>query len=523
MKRILLFLIIVGIFIGVFVNVRNKVLNSGTDEIVNVVEPEVYIPELNLPLIEVDTLNPILTHNKQVSDVLKLVYEPLISFDEENKIVPTLATEWYEKDAKTWIVKVNTFAKWHSDKNVSIEDVIFTYNAIKKSDDSVYKTNVENIVSMEKIDENAIQINLLEKDRYLIYDLTFPIIPKYYFENDMLNETKNTRMIGTGPYKFQEVSEDGNKINLEANLDWWKNEKLKLEKIYLYKYPTYGEAIKAFKSTEIDVISTTMSSWQKKFGAIGINSYMYESNEFETIIPNTQNVLLSESSVRRMLLEGINSENIVESVYVGNGSISNCPINSNSYLSVDTNKRYYDVEKSKQLLINAGWNNSSGVWKKEIQNKTYTLKFDLLVNKDNEEKMKIANMIVENLKEVGVNIKLVKVTKEEFNKRIDKGNFELALATISLNSDIDILELVTTGYTKNFARYSNVELDNIISNINESNMIESFIKIQEIYKNESPYIGMYYKCNNLLTNKSVKGNIKPTSWNVYHDIIGWCK
>ena len=36
------------------------------------------------------------------------------------------------------------------------------------------------------------------------------------------------------------------------------------------------------------------------------NSNIYEGAEFETIIPNTKNEILKESSVRRMILAGIN-------------------------------------------------------------------------------------------------------------------------------------------------------------------------------------------------------------------------
>ena len=89
--------------------------------------------------------------------------------------------------------------------------------------------------------------------------------------------------------------------------------------------------------------------------------------------------------------------------------------------------------------------------------------------------------------------------------------------------DTDVIELVESSSGKNFAKYQNIEIDNITFDVNENNIEEKFTIIQEIYKNEAPYIGMYYKCNNLLTNKSVKGNINPTSWNVYHDITGWCK
>lgn len=524
MKKVLLFLIAVGFFIGAFITIKNNALKSKeNNEVIKEIENETYIDELNLPLIEVDTMNPLFTKNKQVCDILKLIYEPLFDFDETNKIVPKLASEWLERDDNTWLIKLNDNAIWHDGKDFSAEDIIFTYDSIKSSETSVYKENLKNIESIEKIDNNTIQINLLSNDDLIFYKLTFPIIPKHYFTNDLYNELNVVRLCGTGPYRYTSITDDEKVISLTSNESWWKKESFKLNKIYLHKYATYGEAIKAFKSTEIDVISTTMSSWQKKFGAIGINSYMFESSEYETIIANTQKNILNESSVRRMILSIINSENIVESIYNGNGKVSSYPNVSTSYLNFTKENRNHDIEKAKQLLINAGWNNLSGLWKKQINGKLYVLEFDLLVDSENEQKIEIANMIVENLKEIGIKTNIIKVKTSEYHKRIEKGNFELALATLNLDMDTDVIELVESNSIKNFARYNNFEIDNIIAQINKENLDQSYMKIQEIYKNECPYIGMYYKCNNLLTNKSVKGNINPTSWNVYHGITGWCK
>ena len=372
MKRVLLCLIAIGVVIGILVVLKEARLNTMVEIPTNASgDNEIYIDELNLPLIELDIFHPLLTKNKQVSDTLKLIYEPLFDLNEKNKLEPKLAVEWFEKDELTWIIKLNSEVKWHDGNEFTAEDVVFTYETIL-NDESVYRENIKNILSIEKIDKNAIQINLSQKDNLLFYQLVFPIIPKHYLKGDWISEDKLLQAIGTGPYEVLEVSDDKKIITLNSNPDWWKGQEYKLNTIHLYQYTTYGEAMKAFKSTEIDVISTTMSSWQKKFGAIGNNSYMYEGAEFETIVPNTQNEVLKESSVRRMILAGINSANIIETIYQGSGKISQCPIQSSSYLNFYPNEKNYDIEKAKQLLINAGWQNETGVWKKNKDGKTYT-------------------------------------------------------------------------------------------------------------------------------------------------------
>ena len=79
----------------------------------------------------------------------------------------------------------------------------------------------------------------------------------------------------------------------------------KLKTINLNKYSTYSEEIKAFKSAEIDMILTNMYDWKEKFGFIGINSYKFENTEYEVLIPNTENKILADNSVRKAILYGI--------------------------------------------------------------------------------------------------------------------------------------------------------------------------------------------------------------------------
>ena len=208
MKRVLAILIAIGIIIGVLVVLKETSLE------VKIATPqidsgnhEIYIDELNLPLIELDTFHPILTKNKQVCDTLKLIYEPLFDLNEKNKLEPKLATEWYEKDELTWIIKLNTKAKWHDGKPFSAEDVIFTYQTILKNE-SVYRENIKNIIAIEKIDENAIQIRLAERDKKILYQLIFPIISKHYLQGDLIEKEKILQAIGTGPYQYHSISED---------------------------------------------------------------------------------------------------------------------------------------------------------------------------------------------------------------------------------------------------------------------------------------------------------------------------
>lgn len=522
MKKILVFIICVSLALGLFLGIRDFMLSKEELPVDNIVIDESYVDELKLPVIEIDTLNPIYTANRQVRDTLRLIYEPLIDLDENNKLEPVLATEWTEKDDLTWIIKLRENVRWHSDKSFGPEDVIFTINAIKAETTSTYYPNVSNIADVTSIDENSIAITLSEKDGLLPYKLNFPIIPNYYYRDDLYNKTKFERPIGTGPYKYVDTTDDEMRITLDFNANWWKYFDAKLRKIYLYKYSSYGEAIKAFKSSEIDVISTSMYSWKKKFGVIGINSYSYENSIFETMIPNTEKVVLSENSVRRAILYALNRNNIISEVYESNASEKDIMIHEYSWLYDKNSLVEYSPEKSKQLLVNAGWTQNGGSWSKQINGKTYTLSFNLMVNASDEEKIKVANLIKENLADVGIKINISKVDKNTYSQNISSGNFDLALADIELQSEYDIMDLFTVH---NYARYQKDTFNKVFDKMYIENISirDVFYELQSLYKDEIPYIGLYFKNDTLLTNKAVKGEISPTWWNVYHNITTWRK
>ncbi len=514
---------LIGVVIGLIITIRtNYKVKVPVEQIEKEVE-EVYIDELNLPLIAVDTLNPIFTQNKQVSDTLKLIYEPLFGWNEKNQLEPLLASEWSEKEANVWLIKLKENVLWHNGQTLTAEDVMFTYQAILQSSESVYKEAIENILQIEKLEEQAIQITLKEEDHNFIKNLTFPILPKSYFENGLASQNLANKPVGTGPYRFCDFSEEEKRYLLEANENWWKNSAFKLKKIYLYQYDTYSEAMKAFKNVKIDVISTSMENWQKKFGVVGINSYAYENGQWGSILVNTQKTLLQDSSIRRMLLWALNRENMIENICHTNAKISNFPVPSYSWLNSNKNEQSFDIEKAKQLLINAGWEKKQGGWQKRQDGKNLVLRFQLLVNMEDETQLKIASQIVENLKEIGIEVTLVKVTRAELQKRVTEGNFDLALSTIYLGTDRSMLELLKSDSTKNFAHFANEEVDHLIEQLNLVNQEETYQALEEIYKQEVPYISLFYKCNTLLTNKSVKGDITPTYWNIYHGITGWCK
>ena len=522
MKKILMFFITCGIIVGLIIGLKSQ---PQVNEEKNIQNETIQVStkdasEINLSISDIDTLNPLRTKNSHIADILKLIYDPLISYDYEHQIEACLAKEWAKKDELTWIIKLRENVLWHGGEKFTSEDVKYTIETLMKNEIlSPYASNVVNIKAVDIVDDVTIVLTLNEKDPYIMAKLTFPIIPRYYFKNEgIVDEEKSNRPVGTGAYKYFENTDE--KLTLVANEEWWQDVEIRLKKINLKKYTTYGEAVKAFKSSEVDMIMTTMYNWKEKFGFIGINSFGFESSKYEVIIPNAQNKILKEPAVRRAILQAINRENIVSDIYDESASIQDIPIASVS--KYQTKSTEYDLEKSKQTLINAGWTQTTSGWSKENKK----LKFTLIVPENDVEKIAVAEKIKEDLNEISINITIKKLSWDSFKKAIESDAFELALATLEIKNEYQIQDMVATENIYNYANYTNLEMDKTIENLKKYESEEyarEFEVFKQIYESQMPYIGLYFKENTILTNKSVKGEYKSTNYNPYRNIINFCK
>ena len=521
MRKILMFFIILGITIGLLEGMNSKTVkqeeNNENMELESIDTNNSY---LSLAISDVDTLNPLRTKRLHLTNVLKLIYEPLFSYDEQNQVIPILVEQWMKRDELTWIIRLRDDVIWHNGEKFTANDVKYTIDILINNEiDSIYKANVVNILSAEVMDEKTITITLKEVDSYFESKLTFPIISKNYFmEQDLNNELKSNVLMGTGPYKY--VTEDEFEIKLMYNEDWWKKENVKLKNINLRKYSEYSEAIKGFKSSEVDMIVTNMYDWKENFGFIGINSYQYENTEYEVLIPNTENKIFSDNAVRKALLYGINRPNIVSTIYDDNAIISDLPIMSNSKYSETSVE--YNPDIAKQILINGGWIQENNKWNKD----NTILKFTLLVCNEEQEKIAVAEKIKNNLNEIGIPVTVKTINWEDLVKSLDTNKFEIILMSLDIKNEYKMQDMVQIGNTHNYANFISVEINEIIEELKKSEgdaYYEKMKTFKEKYINELPYIGLYFKTDVILTNKSVKGEYKSTVYEPYRNIMNFYK
>ena len=489
-----------------------------------IVEETKMITNVRVPIISFDTINPILSKNQNIQDISRLIYEPLLNITTDNKIIMYLAKEWSKQSNTSYVVKLKENVKWHDGNEVVARDVQFTIDRLKEiGANSIYAYNVEKVISVEVIDKNTIKINLSEEVPFFEYNLTFPIMSHYYYENeDFVNTEKNNNPVGTGRFK---VSENSENIILKKNNDWWnyKEEETKLEEIRLVKYQSIGEVYNAFKIGNIDLLTTKTTQLEEYIGTIGYYKKEYYGRNLDYIAFNCEENILSNVEVRRAISYLINKENIVAGIYKGAYYKANFPLEFGSYLYEDKKVSYeVNEEKARSILGQTGWTYNKKIWQRVKDYRTQKLRFDLIVNSTNDARVQVAENIKQTLSEFGIDINIRKVSDSQYQNYLKNKNYDMILTGVYSGLSPDLSQYFDENNIANFNNEEMKSLINDVKNVQDEKMLkEKYNRIIEIYEQEMPYVFLYYSKNTLVYSPNLVGELNPNRYNVYEGIGTW--
>ena len=250
--------------------------------------------DLRFAIAEFDTINPIISNNRNVHELSKIIFEPLVTLSPSYEIVYDLATgvtkEISEERGVVYTVSLRKDVNWSNGTPFTSEDVKYTIDQIKSGEfRSIYQENLKSVISLNLIDDHTIEIFLSENDPFFEYKLTFPIMSSaYYGESSFTDEEKNLAPVSTGKFKINELV--NNQIKLTYNDYYYdKSKEPMVEEVIITKYGTMGEVYNAFKSGDIDFLNIKVNNAEDYIGTIGYSRIEYKSRNFDYMAINTQN------------------------------------------------------------------------------------------------------------------------------------------------------------------------------------------------------------------------------------------
>lgn len=545
----------------------NKELVAGFDVIEKkdntlVEEKPQYGGELVLPLTTIKSLNPLLSENVKYYYFSKLIFESMFEFDNDLNIVNVLAKDYSIKDeGKIIDITLRDDVYWHDGEKFTSEDVKFTIDTIKYGAiDSTYKnlilsgvkpfssSDIRHILDVKTTGDYSLEVVFDRSYSNGLEILTFPIIPKHVFSTGK-NEKENyanalaedVKIIGTGPYKLDEY-EKLKAVKLKANENWW-NGKPYIEYITGKMLDDNSLVPTSFEAGQLDLANTMGVDWEKYAQNERVKMYEYISQNYEFLAFNFSKEMFQGEkgkAIRKAIAYGIDRQGIIQKIYLGHATQIDVPINPNSWLiSEDANTYGYNKAKAKEILENAGFVNINGIYEDESGEK---LSITLTTNEYNPLRLHTAEIISENLTDIGIEVikdydvnvpdnlteENLNEAWEEFENKISKGNFDVALLGWQLSNVVDLSFAFHSSQIKqgsNFIRYSDEKMDTLLEEAfsaqSREEKRETYGKLQEHIVEELPYVSLFFRNESLLVDKKVKGNIEPNFNNVYNNISKW--
>jgi peptide/nickel transport system substrate-binding protein len=488
---------------------------------------------------DITGLIPNITTDAASHEVGGLIYDGLVQTDKDLNYVPSIADSWqFSKDCLSLTFKLRKDVKWHDGKPFTAEDVLFTYKAMMNpKTPTAYRDDFELVRDVQVLDPHTVRVIYSQPYAKALGSWGQAMLPKHllekYVEEGKLREAPQVaKPVGTGPYRFLE-SKTGEKVVLVANKDYYLGGRPYLSRIVYRIIPSQATMFLEAKAKGVDMTRLTAIQYarQTDYPAFkkDFNKYRYADNRYTYFGFNLKDPRFADRRVRQAFAHAINKPELIEGVLMGMGSEATGPYRPDTWAYTDKVKRYpYDTAKAKQLLADAGWKDRNGdgiLRNKDGQPFTFTIR----TNQGNEERKKIAEIIQERLKEIGVQTDIQTIEWAAFLKEyIRQKRFDAIVLGWGTGTDPDQYAVWHSSQSGpeqlNSVSYANPEVDALLekgrASCHQNERVATYHRIQEILAEDQPYIFLYFQDSLWAVSSRVRG-IKPAPAGIGYNFIDW--
>ena len=498
--------------------------------------------------------NPLLTDSTYDDAVCSLVYTSLLKLDKEQGLEPYLAKEYkVSDDQKTIVFTLNDNLMWSDGEKLTSKDVAYTFTSLASKDyDGEYGSYVtkikgladykegksDTLIGIETPDDKTIKIELDAPYGSALTNLgTMGIIPEHIWSKVAMNEWKTnsdllSKPIGNGPYTLTSFSE-GQEVKFEKNKDFFMGAP-KTDNI-IFKIVSEDTVSADLKNNTIDIAAVTnlkkedIADLEKD----GFKMYKHPNNLFQYMGLNYRKPVFKDLKVREAIITAIDRKNMVEKLIEGNGEVKDAPMLSSSWAypkDVSFNKYEYNVEKAKSLLGEAGYTMKDGIMESVNGEK---LSFSLDVPLGNSIREQAAQIIQQNLKEIGIEVEL---NKMEFPALMEKvvanHDFDMYMMGNNLTADPDLTAYWSKAAVSNekgnmgwnISGFTTPELESMLeagASTTDITARKAAYKDFATYMNEQiPWIYLFEQDITIATNPNLEG-FEPSVFRDFSDAWNW--
>lgn len=560
MKRIKVLTVVLAITLIVAGCSNTKTKQSSSDSSLQS-QSSIDAKYINLTMVTPKTINPITNTDKSVGYIMNLVYDSLFTIDENYNVIPQLVKEYnIAQDGMSIDIKLKD-AKWHDGKNVTSNDVNYTIGLIQKSADSPYNEFTKNIASVDIKSDKDFTIKFKARYAFSIGSLIFPIVSQNHLDSKDVND-KNNNMIGNGKYKIESYTEREGMV-LSVNKDYYEEVPKTMKNIKVGMVPNEEARTSMVMALDSDITNVTLNDLSK-FQEKEFNITKYQGRDYECVLFNYNNPFFKDVNFRKAIAHSIDKDRIISEGYMDDATPVNFPLNSKSkYYNSEMKDLEFNKDKAIECLAKVEYANINSVnqndnkvknqkksakknskkltpeeeakakkaeedrikkeaeekknrEKEEVKKSLSEINLKIIVNRDNSERIKTANIINENLKAIGINSTVNQLSDKDMENALNSKNYDLALVGWKLSIIPDASSIIaSSGYTDDKL---NGYMSALTSSTSEIETKKAYKDVQTYIKDNATFISLAVRNNYIVSNSRLKGEITPNDFDVYEGI-----
>ncbi len=488
---------------------------------------------------DIGGLIPSLTSDQSSHDVGGLIYDGLARYDKDLNLVGAMAESWtFSKDCLHLTFKLRRDVKWHDGHPFTADDVLFTYKTmINPKTPAPFKEGYLLVKDAEAPDPYTVRITYANPyaralDTWSGYVLPKHLLEPYVAEGKLRESPQNRHPIGTGPYRFQEWR-TGEKVVLLANPDYYEGRPY-IGRVVYRVIPSQATIFLELKAKGVDYVRTLTSFQyvrQTDYPAFrkAYHKFRYPAGAYTFLGFNLKDPRFGDRRVRQAFAYAINKRELIDGVVLGLAREANGPIRPGTWAYTDQVKHHeYDPQKAKALLAEAGWKDRDGDGVVEDKDgKPFA--FTILTNQGNDERKKIAEIIQQRLKEVGVKVGIQVIEWAAFIKEYVKPRrFEIVILGLGTGVDPDQYVVWHSSQTgpdqMNRTGYANPEVDHLLeagrASCVQTDRVRYYHRLQEILAEDLPMVFLYFKDDLPVVSSRFRG-IKEAPAGILYNFDEW--
>jgi microcin C transport system substrate-binding protein len=237
------------------------------------------------------------------------------------------------KDRSWAVFTLRREARWHDGRPVSVEDVIFSLETLKKHGHPFYRFYYQAIAKAEPAGSRKVRFTFAAGDNRELPLIAgqLPILPKHYWQGRDFSRTTLEPPLGSGPYRIT-AFETGRYVALERVRDYWGRELAVNRGQYNFdriRYDYFRDATvirEAVKAGSIDLrIENQAKAWAVDYDTPAVREGTLRMKAFENQRPtgmqgfamNTRRAIFQDPRVRYALAHAFDFEWSNRSLFFG--------------------------------------------------------------------------------------------------------------------------------------------------------------------------------------------------------------